>query len=91
MQRGNVLELHLRNLPIEWRSHRLLLAVPLGKLSEQVRWHGGNPLAMRSTTLVDDAGTLVTVLGETDLNLRKPEDRNLIEAAFLQLTVRVAD
>lgn len=91
VQRGNVLELHLRNLPIELRSHRLLLAVPLGKLSEQVRWHGGNPLAMRSTTLVDDAGTLVTVLGETDLNLSKPEDRNLIEAAFLQLTVRVAD
>lgn len=88
VQRGNVLELQLRNLPVELRGRLLLLSVPLGTLNEQVRWHGGDPLAIRSTTPVDESGTLVTVLGETDLNLSNPEERNLIEAAFLQLTVQ---
>lgn len=88
VQRGQQLELHLRKLPQELRGSFVRIAVPLAGLSEQVRWQGGDPQAVRSLVAVDAQGSLVTTIGETDLKFSNPEERNMLEALFLQLTVQ---
>ena len=90
-QAGNMLELHLRDLELKLRGHYVSISVPLGSLLEPVRWLGGNPRAIRSTVPVDEHGTLRTPLGETELRLSNTEERNLLEAMFLKLDVRLAD
>ncbi len=88
MQRGSMLELHLHDLATASRGHFVSISVLLGSLIEPVRWIGGNPCAIRSAVPVDLAGTLVTPLGETALQLSNPEERNLLEATFMLLEVR---
>ncbi len=90
VQRGTMLELHLRDLDASLRGRFVNIAVILGPLFEPVRWLGGNPRAIRSAIPVDAAGDLVTPLGETDLLLSNPEDRNLLETLFLLLEIRPA-
>ncbi|HEU0004206.1 MAG TPA: hypothetical protein VFQ36_25095 [Ktedonobacteraceae bacterium] len=90
-QRGDILELHLRNLDPPLRGHRLQITVPLGSLIEPVRWSGGNPRAIRSQSPVSDQGHLTMQLGKTDLRLTTAEDRNLLEAMFKKLDVRPVD
>ncbi len=90
LQNGRMLELHLHDLDSSLRGHYLSISVLLGSLIEPVRWRGGNPRAIRSTTPVDEQGTLVTTLGETDLQLSNPEERNLLEAMFMLLEVRAS-
>lgn len=89
-QHGQMLELHLEDLAPTLRGHYVVITVPLGSLIEPIRWIGGNPRAIRSATPVDDTGSLTTALGQTDLHLTNPEDRNLLEAMFLLLEVRSA-
>jgi hypothetical protein len=91
IQHGKTLELQLQDLGESLRGHHVQISIPLGPLLEPVRWLGGNPRAIRSTTRVDETGTLTTPLGETELELSRPEDRNLLEAIFLLLEVRRAD
>lgn len=88
IQRGQTLELHLQGLDENVRNQHVNIAVPLGALIEPVRWLGGNPHAIRSTGPVDAAGILITPLGETELRLSNPEERNMLEAMFLLLEVR---
>ncbi|HZR44114.1 MAG TPA: hypothetical protein VFB12_28635 [Ktedonobacteraceae bacterium] len=90
-QNGQTLELHLQDLDEALRGHHISISVLLGSLIEPVRWRGGNPLAIRSINTVDASGSLVVPLGETDLQLSNPEERNLLEAMFMLLEVRVAD
>lgn len=90
-QEKQVLVLRLQNLGPELRERFVTIDVRLGLLLEPVRWLGGNPRAIRSTTRVDAEGNLMAPLGETELQLRNSEDRNLLEALFLLLEVRVAD
>lgn len=90
-QRENTLELHLSNLDETLRGQYVFLSVPLGGLLEPVRWLGGNPRAIRSTTSVDASGALTTPLGETELRLSNAEERNLLEVMFLRLEVRTAN
>jgi hypothetical protein len=90
-QHEDTLELHLRDLDAKLRGHYVVISVPLGSLLEPVRWRGGNPRAIRSVVPVDEHGTLRTSLGETELRLSNPEERNLLEAMFLKLDVRLAD
>jgi hypothetical protein len=90
-QRGRTLELHLQDLDQGLRGRYVNIAVPLGSLIEPVQWAGGNPRSIRSSTPVDATGTLITPLGETDLQLSNPEERNLLEAMFMLLEVRAAD
>lgn len=90
VQRGKELELHLQDLDATLRGHYLTISVVLGSLIEPVRWHNSNPQAIRSTVQVDASGMLVTPLGETELQLNKPEDRNLLEAIFLLVEVRIS-
>src|SRR5437868_3477855 len=87
-QHEDTLELHLRDLDAKLRGHYVAITVPLGSLLEPVRWLGGNPHAIRSVVPVDEHGTLKTPLGETELRLSNPEERNLLEAMFLKLDVR---
>jgi hypothetical protein len=91
VQRAKMLELHLRDLAPALRGRFVTISVILGSLLEPVRWYGGNPRAIRSIAPVDDAGTLVTPLGETDMLLSNPEERNLLETLFLLLEVRAID
>jgi hypothetical protein len=91
VQNGLLLELQLQNLQEELRGRHVTISVLLGSLLEPVRWHGGNPRAIRSTGPVQMDGTLITPLGETDLLLRNPEERNLLEAMFLLVEVRGLD
>ncbi|MBV9229955.1 MAG: hypothetical protein JOZ18_11630, partial [Chloroflexi bacterium] len=88
VQHGQMLELHLQDLDEKLRGQYVTITVPLGSLIEPVRWLGGNPRAIRSAAPVDASGTLVTPLGETELQLTDPEDHNLLEAMFLLLEVR---
>jgi hypothetical protein len=87
-QHGAQLELHLRDLPQALRGQFVRIIVPLGSLSEQIHWQGGDPQVIRSIAAVDAQGSLVTPIGETDLRLHNPEERNMIEALILQLTVQ---
>lgn len=87
-QEGEMLILRLVDLDERLRGKFLLISVPLGTLLEPVRWLGGNPSAIRSANPVDANGTLVTPLGRTDLQLSKPEERNLIETLFKKLDIR---
>ncbi len=90
IQREGILELHLHDLDEKLRGRYLTISVPLGSLIEPVRWLGGNPRAIRTEESVDKDGTLVTPLGETDLRLNNPDERNLLEVMFLLLEVRPA-
>ncbi|MBE3558016.1 MAG: hypothetical protein IMW89_02185 [Ktedonobacteraceae bacterium] len=89
IQRGQVLELHLQDLDETLRGHHVVISVLLGSLLEPVRWRGGNPHAIHSTVPVDAAGTLITPLGETELDLSNVEEYNLLEAMFMLLEIRV--
>jgi len=90
LQRGQTLELHLQALDESLRGHFITTSVALGSLIEPVRWLGGNPRAIRSEVPVDATGELVMPLGETDLRLNVPEERNMLETTFLLLEIRVA-
>lgn len=90
-QHEDTLELHLHGLDLKLRGHYVTISVPLGSLLEPVRWLGGNPRAIRSAVPVDADGTLRTPLGQTELRLSNPDERNLLEAMFLKLDVRLAD
>jgi len=90
-QHNNTLELHLHNLGQTLRGKHLIISIPLGSLIEPISWHGGDPRAIRSIAPVDQHGTLNTPLGQTELQLSNPEERNLIEATFKLLEVRAAD
>jgi hypothetical protein len=89
-QQGETLELHLQDLGPELRGRYVTISVPLGALIEPVRWIGGDPRAIRSAVPVDADGQLTTPLGETALRLSDPEERNLLEAMFMLLEVRLA-
>lgn len=91
MQQGQMLELHLQDLEESLRGHFITTSIALGSLIEPIRWLGGNPRAIRSTAPVDPNGMLVMLLGETELKLNVPEERNLLETTFSLLEVRVAD
>jgi len=88
VQNGQVLELQLQDLQEKLRGHYVTISVLLGSLLEPVRWHSGNPRAIRSTVPVQMDGSLVTPLGQTDLRLQVAEERNLLEAIFLLIEVR---
>ena len=90
IQREGTLELHLHDLDEKLRGRYLTISVPLGSLIEPVRWNGGNPRSIRSAEPVDKDGTLITPLGQTDLRLSNPDERNLLEVMFLLLEVRPA-
>jgi hypothetical protein len=87
-QQEDMLELQLHDLNEKLRGHYLSISVPLGSLIEPVRWIGGNPRAIRSVTMVDQDGTVRTPLGQTELRLARPDERNLLEVMFLLLEVR---
>ncbi|HEV2659861.1 MAG TPA: hypothetical protein VGU68_04635, partial [Ktedonobacteraceae bacterium] len=87
-QREQTLFLYLQDLAEELRGRYVTITVPLGALLEPVRWRGGNPRAIRSTVPVDAQGTLLTPLGETELQLSDSEEHNLLEAMFMLLEVR---
>jgi hypothetical protein len=91
VQSGQTLELHLQELEEPLRGRYITTSIALGSLIEPIRWLGGNPRAIRSTVPVDSTGVLVTPLGETDLKLSVPEERNLLETTFSLLEVRIAD
>jgi hypothetical protein len=91
VQNGQVLELHLQDLPEALRGRYVSISVLLGSLLEPVRWRGGNPRAIRSTGPIQMDGTLVTPLGKTDFRLQNPEERNLLEAMFMRVEVRAVD
>lgn len=91
VQHGKMLELQLHGLDQSLRGHYVQIAVPLGSFLDPIRWSGGDAHRIRSTVPVDEHGTLVTLLGETDLRLSEPEEHNLLEAHFLLLEVRTAD
>ncbi|GAC1501867.1 MAG: hypothetical protein NVS2B12_10580 [Ktedonobacteraceae bacterium] len=91
VQNGEVLELHLHDLAAALRGRFVTVSVLLGSLFEPVRWLGGNPSAIRSSTAVNEQGTLIMPVGSTDLKLTNPEERNLLEAMFMLLEVRALD
>jgi hypothetical protein len=91
VQNGQMLELHLHDLAASLRGHFVTISVLLGSLLEPVRWLGGNPGSIRSVMPVNEQGTLVMPVGSTDLELSNPEERNLLEAMFMLLEVRVLD
>ena len=91
VQQGEVLELHLHNLETSLHGQFVSISILLGSLLEPVRWQGGNPLSIQSAVPVDEHGTLITVLGKTDLRLAQPEERNLLEAMFMLLEVHKRD
>ena len=90
-QQGHTLTLHLRDLDSSLRSAPIVVSILLGSLLEPIRWSGGNPLAIRSTASVDATGAVTLTLGQTDLRLNNPEERNMLEATFLLVEVRRAD
>lgn len=91
VQHEDTLELQLRSLSNSLRGHRLAISVPLGSLIEPVRWVGGNPRSIITDHPVDTQGMLTMPLGQTDLRLHNPEERELLEVMFSLLEVRVAD
>lgn len=86
-QHGAMLELHLQDLDESLRGQYVTVSVLLGTLIEPVRWIGGNPHAIRSPVPVDASGGLTMSLGETELQLDRSEDHNLLEAIFLRIEV----
>lgn len=90
VQRGQLLELHLRDLDQSLRGHHVFISILLGTLIEPVAWNGGNPHAIRSTEPVDAHGNLTTLLGETTLQLSNPEEYHLLEALCMLVEVRKA-
>ncbi len=90
-QNEDMLELHLEDLEESLRGHYITIDVPLGSLLEPVRWVGGNPRAIRSMAPVDEQGSLSTPLGQTELRLSNPDQRNLLEVTFMLLQVRIAN
>jgi hypothetical protein len=91
VQNGQMLELHLHDLATSLRGHFVTISVLLGSLIEPVRWLGGNPRAIRSSSPVNEQGTLIMPVGSTDLELSNPEERNLLEVLFMLLEVRLAN
>jgi hypothetical protein len=91
VQNGLTLELHLQDLDPLLRGRFICVNVALGSLFEPVRWLGSNPRSIKSVSQVDATGSLVTPLGETELQLSNPEERNLLEALFLLVQVRACD
>ena len=91
LQRGQTLELHLRDLDESLRGHFITTSIALGSLIEPIRWLGGNPRSIHSPIPVDSTGSLVMPLGETELRLTVPEERNILETTFLLLEIRRAD
>lgn len=87
VQRGNVLELHLKDLDQVLRGQHVRVSVLLGSLLEPVRWYGGNPHALVSPTPVAVDGSLRMPLGETDLRLSNTEEYHLLETMFMLLEV----
>ena len=90
-QNGSMLELHLQGLDKPLRGKYIEVTVPLGALLEPVRWLGGDPRHIRSSTTVDANGAIVMPLGETTLNLTVHEEYHLLEAMFLLLEVRAIE
>jgi hypothetical protein len=90
-QSGDTLELHLEDLDQNLRGRYLTISIPLGSLIEPVRWLGGNPRAILSTSPVKPDGSLQMPLGQTDLHLNNQDDRNLLEVIFTLLEVRAID
>jgi hypothetical protein len=88
VQKGDLLELHLQGLAEPLRGRFVMISVLLGSLLEPVRWLGGNPQAMRSSVQVDEQGILIMPVGNTELRISNPEERNLLEAIFMLLEVR---
>lgn len=88
IQRGALLELHLKDLDTALRGQHVRVSILLGSLIEPVRWLGRNPHAILSPTPVRDDGSLVMALGETDLRLSNPEDYHLLETLFMLVEVR---
>ncbi len=91
IQHEDTLELQLHGLNQSLRGHHLAISVPLGSLIEPVRWIGGNPRAILATSPVDDKGMLKMSLGQTELRLQNPEERELLAVMFSLLEVRIAD
>ncbi|WP_069805196.1 hypothetical protein [Thermogemmatispora onikobensis] len=87
-QEGDLLVLFLQGLPPQLRGQFLEAALPLGALIEAVDWLGGNPQAIRSPEEVNSQGRLRFPLGRTSLQLSKPEERNMLEVAFMRLELR---
>lgn len=87
-QNGHMLELHLQDLNEHLRGKHIEVSIPLGSLLEPVKWLGGDPRHLRSTTPVDATGAIIMPLGETPLNLTIHEEYHLLEAMFLLLEVR---
>ncbi|MBE3568263.1 MAG: hypothetical protein IMW90_21300 [Thermogemmatispora sp.] len=88
VQEGDLLVLFLQGLPPELHGQYLEAALPLGTLVEAVEWFGGNPQAIRSLETVDSQGRLRFPLGRTSLQLSRPEERNMLEVAFMRLELR---
>lgn len=91
VQHEDTLELQLHSLNPSLRGHRLAISVPLGSLIEPVRWVGGNPHVILAEHPVDEKGMLQMPLGQTELRLQNPEERELLEVMFSLLEVRIAD
>lgn len=91
VQHEDTLELQLRSLNVSLRGHRLAISVPLGSLIEPVRWAGGNPHVILAEHPVDEKGMLQMPLGQTELRLQNPEERELLAVMFSLLEVRIAD
>ena len=91
IQHEDMLELQLHGLNQSLRGHRLAISVPLGSLIEPIRWIGGNPRAILAASSVDEKGMLKMPLGQTELRLQNPEERELLEVMFSLLEVRLAD
>ena len=87
-QQRQTLLLSLQDLDASLRGSPIIVSIRLGSLFEPIHWTGGNPFAIRSTVPVDASGTLTLVLGETELRLDVPEERNMLEATFLLVEVR---
>jgi hypothetical protein len=88
VQRQQDLELQLTDLGPAFHGKQVVVTVPLGSLLEPIRWTKGNPRAIISEQVVSAEGSLTIKLGETDLRLNNPEERNLIEATFLLIEIR---
>lgn len=89
-QQGQMLELHLHDLNDPLRGRPIIVSVLLGSLIEPIRWLGGNPRSIRSSTSVDATGAITMPLGETTLSMNNTEEYHLLEAMFMLLEVRAA-